>query len=215
MAHKLIELVAFLGNPGREYEQTRHNAAWLLGSRLPFIDSLAWRKRFKGRYADIDPRQLASLAPPEPSGSASQEAAAPLPPRAHFIIPETYMNKSGEAVSAAASFYRIPPERILVVHDELEIPLGYLSLKFSGGLGGHNGLRSMQANFGTADFWRLRIGIGRPDHPDIYGYVLSPFSQEERERLEPVFAAGSALLIRSLLGEAEALLPEWKKKRVE
>jgi PTH1 family peptidyl-tRNA hydrolase len=124
------------------------------------------------------------------------------------------MNLSGESVLAAASFFKIRPEEILIVQDELELPPGTLSLKFSGGLGGHNGLRSLKASFGTADFWRLRIGIGRPANGDVYHWVLSDFSAAETETLAPTLEAGAGLLLAALLGGPEKLLPEWAKKKV-
>jgi PTH1 family peptidyl-tRNA hydrolase len=136
------------------------------------------------------------------------------------------MNRSGEPVRAAASFFKIPPENILVVHDELEMPLGFASFKFSGGLGGHNGLRSMKAVFGTADFWRLRIGIGRPDdrepgkggnpekHGDIAGWVLSDFGRAEVPVFDEVLTAVADALVQALLRGPHALLPEWNKKRI-
>jgi PTH1 family peptidyl-tRNA hydrolase len=136
------------------------------------------------------------------------------------------MNLSGESAAAAASFFKIPPERILVVHDELEMPLGVAGFKFGGGLGGHNGLRSMKARLGTADFWRLRIGIGRPGdrepgkggnperHGDIVGWVLSDFEERELSVLERVFAAAGDALTYALLRGPQTLLPEWNKKRV-
>ena len=110
----------------------------------------------------------------------------------HLLKPETFMNLSGESVGAAASFFGIKPESILIVHDELELKPGILSFKWAGGLGGHNGLRSVKAVLGTADFFRLRIGIGRPDFsgqggnasPDIAGYVLSRFAPSEHELLK-------------------------------
>jgi PTH1 family peptidyl-tRNA hydrolase len=122
------------------------------------------------------------------------------------------MNLSGESVQAAASFFKIAPDRILVVHDELELPLGTAALKFSGGLGGHNGLRSLRACLGTADFWRLRIGIGRPNHNDISGWALSDFTGPEWEILDQVLPAAAAALIRALEEGPETLLPEWNKK---
>jgi PTH1 family peptidyl-tRNA hydrolase len=183
----MIQLAAFLGNPGPEYAGNRHNAAWLLAERLPFYGSLNWQKKYKGRYAFHE--------------------------GIHFLMPETYMNRSGESVSAAAAFFKIMPEQILVIHDELELPLGTLSLKFSGGLGGHNGLRSMKACFGTAGFWRLRIGIGRPNHDDIYRWVLSDFSAADGEVLDPALDAAAGLLLGALREEPENLLPEWNKKR--
>ncbi|MDR1250193.1 MAG: aminoacyl-tRNA hydrolase [Treponema sp.] len=197
----MIELIAFLGNPGQEYAKNRHNAGRLLAECLAFAPALNWQKKYKGLYAGLDP----ALFPP-----LSGQRAEPV----RLLMPETYMNRSGESIQAAASFFRIPPDRILAVHDELELPLGTAALKFSGGLGGHNGLRSLKACLGTADFWRLRLGIGRPNHEDISGWVLSDFSAPEREILEEVFPAAAAALTQALAEGPETLLPEWNKKRI-
>ncbi|MDR2740061.1 MAG: aminoacyl-tRNA hydrolase [Treponema sp.] len=201
----MIELIAFLGNPGQEYAKNRHNAGRQLAESLPFARSLNWQKKYKGLYAGLDRAML----------QASSPGVAPVPEapaRLHFLMPETYMNLSGESVQAAASFFKVPPARILVVHDELEIPLGTVSFKFSGGLGGHNGLRSVKACFGSPDFWHLRIGIGRPNHDDISGWVLSDFSAAEKPALAQVLEAAAAALTRALLDGPEKLLPEWNKK---
>ncbi|MDR3019670.1 MAG: aminoacyl-tRNA hydrolase [Treponema sp.] len=175
----MIKLTAFLGNPGLKYSRNRHNAGRMLAQMLPFFQACSWQKKFKGLYASYE--------------------------NIHFIMPETYMNLSGESVFAAAAFYKIKPENIIVIHDELELPLGTLSLKFSGGLGGHNGLRSMNKCFGGPDFWRLRIGIGRPDSrlpgeggqagsgEGIVDWVLTDFTAAENEALLPVFSAGAEL----------------------
>jgi PTH1 family peptidyl-tRNA hydrolase len=179
-----------------------------LAERLPFFSLLTWQKKYKGRYAVLDGNRLFAFRKPE-------TPASDVLPRVHFLMPETYMNLSGEAIHAAASFFRIPPEHILLVHDELELPLGTASFKFSGGLGGHNGLRSMNACFGTAAFWRFRIGIGRPSHRDISGWVLSDFSANEEPVLDQVLSAGAAALTEALLRGPEALLPEWNKKKIE
>jgi len=129
-------------------------------------------------------------------------------------------------VSQAATFFKIKSDAILVVHDELELPLGTISLKYSGGLGGHNGLRSMKACFGTADFWRVRIGIGRPDSrlpgeggppgsgEGIVDWVLSDFSAAELEVMERVLDAGVELLLKIFLNDPETLLKEWAKKKI-
>jgi len=197
----LLQLVVFLGNPGQKYEGNRHNAGWMLAEALPFYSSLLWQKKHKGLYACRD--------------------------GVHFLKPQVFMNLSGESALAAASFFKIKPERIIVVHDEIELAPGTLSLKFSGGLGGHNGLRSMKACFGTADFWRLRIGVGRPDgrlpgaggsvessrEAGIAGWVLSDFSETELRDLDPVFGAGAELLARALVEGPKTLLPEWAKKK--
>jgi PTH1 family peptidyl-tRNA hydrolase len=200
----MIELVAFLGNPGGEYEGNRHNAGRLLAAKLPFFASLPWQGKYKGRYASLEG------ARPGSPGRGEE----PPPSRVHFLMPETYRNLSGESVYAAASFFRIPPEGILLVHDELELPLGTAALKFAGGLGGHNGLRSVKACLGTADFWRLRIGIGRPNHDDISGWVLSDFSRGEAAVLEQVLEAAAAALVRALTEGPGALLPDWNKKKI-
>jgi len=224
----MIRLVAFLGNPGPAYAGNRHNAGRLLISSLPFGSSLSWQNKFKGLYTVVDNRRIISALPIRTETQAN-EAPAPdcgsavpvvhnkaidMPEKIHFLMPETYMNNSGEPVYQAASFFKIKLDEIIVVHDELEIPLGFLSLKFSGGLGGHNGLRSMKACFGSADFWRLRIGIGRPNHADISGWVLSDFFPDETERLYAVLDAGAALLLQCLGRVPETLLPEWAKKKI-
>jgi PTH1 family peptidyl-tRNA hydrolase len=201
----MIELIAFLGNPGQEYAKNRHNAGRLLAAFLPFASGQNWQKKPKGLYAGLDSAALPAADPGHPPSGSS-------PALVRFLMPETYMNLSGESVRAAASFYKIPPERILVVHDELELPLGTAAVKFSGGLGGHNGLRSIKACVGTADFWRLRLGIGRPNHPDISGWVLSDFSAPEAEILDQVLPAAAAALTQALAEGPETLLPEWNKK---
>jgi PTH1 family peptidyl-tRNA hydrolase len=188
----MIQLVAFLGNYGKQYAGNRHNVAWQFAESLPFFDSLSWQKKFKGQYAS---RQLDGRP-------------------VHFVMPETFMNLSGESIVAACSFYRLKPEEVLVIHDELELPIGTVSLKWSGGLGGHNGLRSTKASLGTADFWRLRFGIGRPEHPDVAAYVLSDFSSDERITLSRVFPPTGELLSSVIAEGPDAFLKEWGKKKV-
>jgi PTH1 family peptidyl-tRNA hydrolase len=176
-----IAAVIFLGNPGAEYEHTRHNAGRLLAAAF----SPACRKKFKGLFSPV-PLTL--------NGTGKT---------VYFLLPETYMNLSGESVAALLSFYSLKPENCLVVHDEIELPLGAVALKWSGGLGGHNGLRSLKNRLGTADFWRLRLGVGRPPHDDIAGWVLSPFTLAEQTTLQPALALAKDLLTRAVFGEAE------------
>ena len=187
----MIELVAFLGNPGKEYSQNRHNAGFLLAEKLKVNSPLKWQNKFKGFYAVFNEK-------------------------VHCIKPLTFMNLSGHSVSQAASFFKIKTDSILVVHDELELPLGVVSLKFSGGLGGHNGLRSMKASLGSADFWRIRIGIGRPvsDSEAIIDWVLSDFDAAEKEILDKVLETAAGLLMNVLAGNPEDFLPEWAKKKI-
>lgn len=156
-------LLVGLGNPGGEYSETRHNAGFwfceLLGQKLKV--SFSFESRFHGFVAHAREANL------------------------WLLMPQTYMNDSGQAVGALARFYRIPPDEILVAHDELDIPPGQTRLKFGGGLGGHNGLKSTTAHLGTQDFWRLRFGIGHPgDRNEVINYVLKPPRKEEREEIE-------------------------------
>lgn len=163
----MIEAVAFLGNYGKEYEKTRHNVAWIFASLIKTTKDLNWQEKFNGEYAKISTGDV---------------------PNIHFIKPHTYMNLSGLSVASLCSFYKIAPSSLLVVHDEVELPLATVSLKWAGGLAGHNGLRSIKDKLGTQDFWRLRIGIGRPapkseKNIDMASYVLSRFSSEELSML--------------------------------
>jgi len=184
----MIELAAFLGNPGKEYSLNRHNAGFMLAEKINA--NLNWQKKFKGSYAVFNET-------------------------VRFIKPLTFMNLSGESVSQAASFFKTKTDAILVVHDELELPLGVVSLKFGGGLGGHNGLRSMKASLGSAGFWRVRLGIGRPpDSVKVIDWVLSDFTAAEKETLDKILEAASGLLMNVLNGNPEDFLPEWAKKRV-
>ncbi len=193
----MISLVAFLGNVGKKYAGNRHNVAWHFADSLSMLSGASWQKKFKGQYASL----------PVTGGDGERRLV-------HFVKPETFMNLSGESVAEAASFFKIKPEEILVVHDELELPVGTASLKWSGGLGGHNGLRSMKACFGTADFWRLRFGIGRPDHPDVAGYVLSDFTADERISLSLVWPPAGELLAGLLERGTEPFAKEWQKKKL-
>ena len=219
---KKIRLVVLLGNPGRMYEGNRHNAGRLLaGSLRP---APRWQGKFKGLYApvnlaDLDP--AADTSQPDVLYVADSAAGRYGGPRgtAHFLMPETYMNLSGESVSAAANFFKIPCGEILVVHDELELPLGQAAFKEGGGLGGHNGLRSINACLGSAGFWRLRIGIGRPggrkdQGGDISAWVLSDFTAGETAVLRQVLDACADALVRALRSGPDSLLPEWRRKRL-
>jgi len=220
----MLHLVVFLGNPGYEYARNRHNAGWMLAEALPFFSVLDWKKKFKSLYTSLD----------DVRKFFSDDLPAEMPinrsGKLHFIKPQTYMNLSGESAHEAAAFYKININEIIVVHDEIELPFGTVSLKFSGGLGGHNGLRSMKGCFGSVDFWRLRIGIGRPDSRPpgkggsignreasdgvggIADWVLRDFTAAEADALIPVFNAGAGLLVRALSSEPESLLPHWAKR---
>lgn len=190
----MVRLYAFLGNHGRQYRGNRHNVAWQALERLPQYPDLRWERGYKGRWASLE----------TPAG------------RVLFLTPETFMNLSGNSVAELMRFYGIKTEELLVVHDELELPLGTLGLKRGGGLGGHNGLRSLRDRLSSPDFLRLRVGIGRPDHDDIADYVLSDFRGEERELLETaVFPAFAKILGRVLAEGFDAVEEEYRKVKVQ
>jgi PTH1 family peptidyl-tRNA hydrolase len=212
-----VKLIVLLGNPGGKYADNRHNAGRLLAGSLRF--GLDWRNRFNGLYA------AAALPPVLPGWDGAAYVAEPeaasgeAPVKVHFLAPETYMNLSGKPVAEAASFYKIRCEEILVVHDELELPLGQAAFKEGGGLGGHNGLRSIKAALGSADFWRLRIGIGRPGGrkdpaDDISAWVLSDFTSDEAVIVRQVLDSCADALLRALVYGPDSLLPEWNRKRL-
>jgi PTH1 family peptidyl-tRNA hydrolase len=191
----VIRVYAFLGNHGREHARNRHNVAWLFLESLPFYADLRWERKFKGSFAVHE----------TPAG------------RTWILRPETYMNLSGDSVAELLRFFQLAPSDLLAVHDELEIPFGSFGFKMGGGLGGHNGLRSLEARLGTRDFARLRLGIGRPDHPDVAGYVLSDFSAPERESLAcAVFPKAAEAFLACLAdGFDEALARFPKVKALE
>ncbi len=159
-ASSLDLLVAGLGNPGRAYAHNRHNVGWMVVDELARRHGANWRSKFSGRLADV-----------RLDGS-----------RVALLRPETYMNDSGRSVAPAVRFFKLPPEALLVVHDEIDFEPGRLQARAGGGLAGHNGLRSIARTLGTQEFLRLRVGVGRPgrgDSRDPADYVLSDFQPED------------------------------------
>jgi PTH1 family peptidyl-tRNA hydrolase len=159
-ASSLDLLVVGLGNPGREHARDRHNVGWMVVEELARRHGASWRGKFSGQLAEarIDDHRVALLKP------------------------ETYMNESGRSVAAAARFYKVEPDAILVVHDEGDLELGRLQARMGGGLAGHNGLRSVAQHLKSQDFLRLRVGVGRPERGDrrlLAGHVLSDFRPED------------------------------------
>ncbi|EGY52669.1 aminoacyl-tRNA hydrolase [Neisseria shayeganii] len=161
----VIKLVVGLGNPGPEYADTRHNAGFWLADELAW----QWKAAFK-----------------EEKKFFGETARAKLPDGEVWLLkPNTYMNRSGQAVQALAQFYKIAPQEILVLHDELDIAPGRIKFKLGGGNGGHNGLKDIQAKLGSADFYRLRLGIGHPgERNEVVNYVLKKPRAEERELID-------------------------------
>jgi len=184
-ASSLDLLVVGLGNPGREYAAHRHNAGYMVVEELARRAGASFRSKFNGQLSD-----------------ARLDGA-----RVALQKPETYMNESGRAVGAAARFYKVEPEAVLVVHDEGDFDLGRLQLRAGGGLAGHNGLRSIASHLKTQEFLRLRIGVGRPgrgDPRDLADYVLSDFEPEDdAERLVGRAADAVESLLREGLEESQ------------
>jgi peptidyl-tRNA hydrolase, PTH1 family len=159
-ASSLDLLVVGLGNPGREYAGHRHNVGWTVVEELARRHGASWKGKFGGQLAEI---RLHGH-------------------RVALLKPETFMNESGRSVNAAARFYKLEPDAILVVHDEIDLEPGRLQARLGGGLAGHNGLRSVAAHLKTPDFLRLRVGVGRPGRGDSRkpaDYVLSNFTPDE------------------------------------
>lgn len=159
-----IKLIVGLGNPGDKYEATRHNAGFWWVDQLAAVTSskLALDAKFFGIAGKLSPT-----------------------PDVWLLKPTTFMNASGKAVAALANYYKITPAEILVVHDELDLPPDTVKLKKGGGHGGHNGLKDITAALGTADFWRLRLGIGHPgDRNEVVNFVLKPPTKDEQTAIE-------------------------------
>jgi PTH1 family peptidyl-tRNA hydrolase len=159
-ASSLDLLVAGLGNPGREYAGHRHNVGHMVADELARRHGGSWRGKFSGDLSELRIGES----------------------RVALLKPMTYMNESGRSVGAAVRFFKLPPEQLLVVHDEGDFDLGRLQARLGGGLAGHNGLRSIAQALGTQEFLRLRIGVGRPGRGDprpLADYVLSNFEPED------------------------------------
>ncbi|HDK38347.1 MAG TPA: aminoacyl-tRNA hydrolase [Thiolapillus brandeum] len=182
-----IHCIIGLGNPGSKYEHTRHNAGFWL------VDALAEHYRLQLRPDNKFFGEVAKLS--LPNGEC------------WLLKPGTYMNRSGQAASALARFYKIQPEQILVAHDELDLPAGVVRLKKGGGHGGHNGLRDIASALGSKDFYRLRLGIDHPGHRDqVTDYVLSRPSKEDQLKIEAAIDAAIDQLDELLAGNYQQIM---------
>ena len=197
-----IKLIVGLGNPGREYERTRHNAGFWWVDAIAERKRAAWKKeaKFSGWTARVE------------EGGAEYL----------LLKPSTYMNESGRSVSAILRFYKIETPQMLVVHDELDLEPGVVRLKRGGGTGGHNGLTDIGEALGTKDFWRLRIGIGHPGDKDLVAdYVLAKARRAEQDAIDPVFERSLDLLPKLAAGRMQDAMtwlhtdPEAEAKRRE
>ena len=180
-----IRLVVGLGNPGKEYERTRHNAGFWLVERFAQANHVALRKdgKFQALVGRIDPAG------------------------AWLLMPQSFMNRSGSAVQMLAGFFKIKPEEILVVHDELDFDPGVARLKQGGGIAGHNGLRDISQRIGSHDYWRLRIGVGRPPAGrEGADYVLEKPMAEDKAAIDASIDKALALLPQMIAGDMQGAM---------
>ncbi len=184
MATGDVWLVVGLGNPGPSYSGHRHNVGHLVTSEMADRMGAPFRAHKSGRAEVVEGR----LGPPGSDG-----------PRVVLVRARSYMNESGGVVKQLAAFYKVPPERIVAIHDELDLPFDTMRVKLGGGDNGHNGLRSMRSALGTGDFYRVRIGIGRPPgRQEVSDFVLSNYSATERKSL-PLQVVTAADAVESLV----------------
>jgi len=182
-----IKLIVGLGNPGREYEGTRHNAGFW------WVDEFAQENKI--------------LFKSESKFHALVARSVLHGHELHLLKPQTFMNVSGRAVGALVQFYKIEAAQILVVHDELDLPPGSAKLKLGGGHGGHNGLKDIIAHLGTRDFWRLRIGIGHPgDRAEVANFVLNAPRREEDELIKQAMQRAQQVSPLIVEGKLEAAM---------
>jgi PTH1 family peptidyl-tRNA hydrolase len=180
-----IRLVVGLGNPGKEYERTRHNAGFWLVERYAQANGIALRK--DGKFQAL---------------VGKHEAAG-----AWLLLPQTFMNASGRPVQMLAGFFKLKPEEIIVVHDELDFPPGVARVKQGGGIAGHNGLRDISQRLGSHDYWRLRLGVGRPQAGrEGADYVLDKPSAEDKGAIDACIEKCLALLPQMLSGDMQSAM---------
>ncbi len=175
----MIRLIVGLGNPGREYADTRHNVGWMVVDRVcEKLNCSNFREKFKGLIAEWRNEKGEKV---------------------FFLKPLTYMNRSGESVKEVANFFKLAPAEILVIYDDLDLPLGKLRIRLKGSSGGHKGVKSVEEHLRTNEFPRLRIGIGRPaSKEEVVNYVLSPFRKEELNVVKEAVEKASDCVLRIL-----------------
>ncbi|TFW70674.1 aminoacyl-tRNA hydrolase [Methylotenera oryzisoli] len=188
-----IKLFVGLGNPGEKYAATRHNAGfwWVDQVAAATNSKLAVDAKFFGFAGKLNPTADSWL-----------------------IKPTTFMNASGKAVAALANYYKISPAEILVIHDELDLPAGSIKMKFGGGHGGHNGLRDIHSALGTADYWRLRVGIGHPGSKnEVVNFVLKAPTKDEQHAIDDSIYDSSKLVDLMLKGEFDSAMLKLHTKK--
>jgi len=191
-------LVVGLGNPGPEYRDHRHNVGFMVAERFARACGIALgRQKFKAEYGE---------------GTFGEGERAL---HVMVLLPQTYMNLSGESVGRAAAFWQVAPERILVVHDDIDLELGVVRVKRDGGHGGHNGLRSLHEHLGGGGYPRVRVGIGRPAHGTVEDFVLQPFRPDERVGLDDVIDLAVEGVKATLTMGAERASSRFPRKKKE
>jgi peptidyl-tRNA hydrolase, PTH1 family len=185
----LIRLVVGLGNPGKEYERTRHNAGFWLVERFASSKGIALRK--DGKFKAL----VGQIQGTSPAGAA------------WLLLPQSFMNASGQPVQMLAGFFRIKPEEILVIHDELDFPPGVAKIKQGGGIAGHNGLKDISQRLATHEYWRLRIGVGKPPAGrEGADYVLEKPPAEEKAAIDAAIQKALDLLPMMLAGDMQGAM---------
>lgn len=165
-----MKLIVGLGNPGKEYDNTRHNIGFMIIDN--YLSNANWQKKFKGLYTSL---------------TINNE-------KVYFLKPETFMNLSGESVREIVTFFKIDPKDILVIHDDLDLELGRIRIKENSSDGGHNGIKSIINALGTKDFLRLKVGISHNKNYDTKNYVLGHFSKEEQDILNKNYPAFNSVI---------------------
>lgn len=181
-----MKLIVGLGNPGSKYEGTRHNIGFMVVRKLALEAGIALKRQgHQGIYG---------------GGRCGREEAT-------LLLPQTFMNISGASVCSAHQSLGIAPGDLIVIHDDIDLPFGRLRIRRNGGHGGHNGIRSIAATLGTGDFYRIKVGVGRPvGHDDVSAHVLSGFSASDKKQLDTVISAACAMVITLIdHGEAQAM----------
>lgn len=187
-------LLVALGNPGPRYAPTRHNAGFMLADELGRKYGLNFRQKFNAEYDHFEFHET----------------------RIGVLKPQQFMNRSGQSVRACTDFFQLEPKAVLVAHDELDLPLGHLRLKFGGGEAGHNGLRDISQHLGTKDYYRLRLGIGRP--PSHFAgtgadFVLQAFAPDETRTVEELLQRAVEAVQAFVTGGPDAAMNEYNRKQ--
>lgn len=184
-----IQLIVGLGNPGKEHKDTRHNAgAWFIEKVAQDAHAtLRLEPKYQGAYGTF-------MLPPH---------------RCHLLVPHTFMNLSGQSVRACLNYQKLATKSLLVAHDDIDLPVGAIKLKYDGGDGGHNGLKDIIRHLHTKQFYRLRIGVGRPKkNEDVVKYVLGPPARSEREKIDLAIEQGQGILPLVLNGELQRAMQQ-------